>query len=175
MARPEDKTVLVVDDEEDVREYLSTVLEDCGLRVLTAADGAEALQRVETAIPDFISLDLVMPNRSGFKFLRDLRRKQEWRDIPVLVVTAHAHDDLGREDFTRIFSEKAVGGPSFYLEKPVNSDQYANLICEKLGVEIVSEPDESDTGRLRRQLHEVIDQMESHQLSQLLQTLKSLA
>jgi len=174
MVKPEDKTVLVVDDEEDVRDYLATVLEDSGFSVVTAADGAEALERVESAIPDFISLDLVMPNRSGMKFLHDLRRKQEWRDIPVVVVTAHAHDDLGKADFVEIFSGKQLAGPSFYLEKPVNPDQYVGLICEKLGVQIEGKPDESDTGRLRSQLHDLIDQMESTQLSQLLRMLKLL-
>ena len=174
MVTPEDKTVLVVDDEEDVRDYLSTVLEDAGFRVVTAADGSEALERVASDIPDFISLDLVMPNRSGMKFLHDLRRRQEWRDIPVVVVTAHAHDDLGREDFAEIFSGKKLTGPSFYLEKPVNPDQYVGLICEKLGVQVSGRPEESDTDRLRSRLHDLIDQMESTQLSQLLRMLRFL-
>ena len=69
MTRPEDKTILVVDDEEDIREYLSTVLEDAGFNVVTAADGQEALERVETTIPDFISLDLVMPKKIGYQVL----------------------------------------------------------------------------------------------------------
>ena len=95
MTGPKDKTILVVDDEEDIREFLSTVLEDAGFGVVTAADGEEALERVEKSAPDFVSVDLVMPRKTGLEFLRELREKQEWRNIPVLVVTSHAHDDVG--------------------------------------------------------------------------------
>ena len=82
MAKPHEKTILVVDDEDDVREFLSTVLEDNGFEVVTAADGTEALTRVEETSPDLISLDLVMPNKSGMRFLHDLRRRQQWRRPP---------------------------------------------------------------------------------------------
>jgi CheY-like chemotaxis protein len=174
MSRPQDKTVLVVDDEQDVREYLSTVLEDAGFRVATAADGVQALERVVSAVPDLISLDLVMPNKSGLRFLHDLRRKQEWRDIPVVVVTAHAHDELGGEDFADIFSKQKLAGPSSYLEKPANPGQYVALICEKLGVDTVRNSEETDINHLRRQLHDLIDQMESTELSRVLGLLKSL-
>jgi CheY-like chemotaxis protein len=70
MARPEDKTVLVVDDEEDVREYFAMALEDAGFNVLRAANGNEALERIREKTPDFISLDLVMPEKSGIRLLR---------------------------------------------------------------------------------------------------------
>ena len=71
--------------------------------------------------------------------------KQEWRDIPVVVVTSHAHDDLGKRDFQDIFSGKRVTGPQFHLEKPVDPDQYVGLICEKLGIECDGELAETDT------------------------------
>ena len=56
MERAEDKTVLVVDDEPNVRQYLMAVLQDAGFKVVTAADGVEALEIIEKSIPDFISL-----------------------------------------------------------------------------------------------------------------------
>ena len=59
MAKAQDKTVLVVDDEPDVREYLAMVLSDAGFKVVTAADGVEALELIRRSTPDFISLDLV--------------------------------------------------------------------------------------------------------------------
>jgi CheY-like chemotaxis protein len=174
MSRTEDKTILVVDDEEDIREYLSTVLEDAGFNVVTAADGEEALRRVETAVPDFISLDLVMPRKSGLKFLYDIRRRQEWRNIPVVVVTAHAHDDLGRKDFQDIFTGKSLSGPSFYLEKPVDPDRYVGLICEKLGIEFLGNVDETDSARLRSEAHDLINELDASKLSEIIKLLKSM-
>ena len=174
MARPQDKPVLVVDDEEAVRDYLSTVLEDSGFNVVTASDGVEALEQVNIAAPDFISLDLVMPNKSGLRFLHDLRRRQEWRDIPVVVVTAHAHDELGGHDFAEIFSGKKAAGSSFYLEKPVDPDRYLGLICEKLGVEIESATEKSGTAGLRSQLHNMIDELDDRSLPQARRMLESL-
>ena len=61
--RPEDLTVLVVDDEPDVAFYLGSVLEDAGLNVVFAHDGDEALSAIRRQPPDLISLDLVMPRK----------------------------------------------------------------------------------------------------------------
>jgi CheY-like chemotaxis protein len=174
VAEPRDKTILVVDDEDDVRDFLSTVLEDCGFQVTTAADGAEALEQVEATVPDLISLDLVMPNKSGMRFLHDLRRRQEWRDIPVVIVTAHAHDDLGRDDLQEIFSEKGHRGPRMYLEKPVDPDDYSEVICEILGVGVVREINENDEKQLRSQLHTIVDEADMPKLRQLLRLMRSL-
>ena len=57
MERAEDKTILVVDDEPNVRQYLMTVLQDAGFNVVTAGDGVEALEMIKRSIPDFISLE----------------------------------------------------------------------------------------------------------------------
>lgn len=65
MTRAEDKTVLIVEDEPDVRLFLQTVVEDAGFNVMTAADGEEALKRAREKKPDFISLDLILPRKSG--------------------------------------------------------------------------------------------------------------
>ena len=60
-----EKRVLIVDDENDIRRFLTMALEDAGFQVDTASDGFEALEKVKESIPDLISLDLVMPKRSG--------------------------------------------------------------------------------------------------------------
>jgi CheY-like chemotaxis protein len=135
MARPEDRTVLVVDDEPDVRGYLKMILEDAGFRVETAADGEEALARIRENRPDFISLDLIMPRKSGQKLLFELKRDRQLSRIPVLVVTAHAHDELGRKDLEDILQDAVMSGPGTYLEKPVNPDSYVRAISRALGVE----------------------------------------
>jgi len=175
VATPKNKTILVVDDEEDVREFLSTVLEDSGFQVDTAIDGVDALAKVEANPPDLVSLDLVMPNKSGMRFLHDLRRKQEWRDIPVLIVTAHAHDDLGRNDLREIFSDKGHMGPRLYMEKPVDPDRYAGLVSEILGVGIEREIGDKDDERMRHQLHLLIDEADATSLPQLLRLVRSVS
>ena len=77
-SRPEDFTVLVVDDEPDVAFYLGSVLEDAGINVVFAHDGDEALDAIRRQTPDLISLDLVMPRKSGIRVLAELRRNPEW-------------------------------------------------------------------------------------------------
>ena len=134
------KLVLVVDDEEDVRKYLAAILEDGGFEVQTAADGNEALKLVEARAPDLISLDLVMPEKSGQRFLYAMRKNRAWSRIPVLIVTGHAHDDLGKPDLDDILAGKMISGPEVYLEKPVSPESYVRAVKRQLGAE------EEDTG-----------------------------
>lgn len=128
------KHVLVVDDETDVLLFLSAILEDAGFRVSTAANGEEALAVVENDAPDLISLDLVMPGKSGTKFLYSLRKDREWAKIPVLVVTGHARDDLGKHDLDDILAGKVISGPAVYLEKPVTPEKYVAAVKRQLGL-----------------------------------------
>jgi CheY-like chemotaxis protein len=135
MPRPEDKTILVVDDEPNVRDYLRMILVDAGFRVVTAGDGAEALERIRESRPDFISLDLLMPRKSGHKLLFELKRDRELSRIPVLIVTAHAHDELGKKDLDDIMESAVMSGPGTYLEKPVNPDSYVRAVSRAVGIE----------------------------------------
>jgi CheY-like chemotaxis protein len=172
MARPEDKTVLVVDDEEDVREYLAMALEDAGFNVQRASDGNEALDRIREKAPDFISLDLVMPGKSGIKLIHELRRNKTWKSIPFVVVTAHASDDLGKDDLEEIMSQKTFSGPKVYLEKPVKPEQYVGFVCEQLGVECRAEGERSDADRLREELKGLIESADPSRLNEALRLLK---
>jgi CheY-like chemotaxis protein len=135
MPRAEDKTILVVDDEPNVRDYLKMILEDAGFRVVTAGDGEEALERIREARPDFISLDLIMPRKSGHRLLFELKRDRDLSRIPVLIVTAHAKDELGKKDLEDILDQAVMSGPGTYLEKPVNPESYVRAICRAVGVE----------------------------------------
>ena len=134
MAEPGDFLVLVVDDEEDILAYLGTALEDAGFRVVTARDGREALEVVRCRRPDFISLDVVMPGGSGIGFLHELRRQRGWSTIPVMMVTGHARDELGRADLAKALEEKLLSGPGAYLEKPVTAEGFVGAVCQALGV-----------------------------------------
>jgi CheY-like chemotaxis protein len=172
MARPEEKTVLVVDDEEDVREYFAMALEDAGFDVQRAGNGNEALERIKERTPDFISLDLVMPEKSGIKLLYELRQNSDWKKIPFVVVTAHARDDAGRGDLEEILSSRTFSGPKMYLEKPVEAEQYVAFICEQLGVEHEGEPAQKDAAKLRGELQELMKSSDPEKLAEAVRLLK---
>ncbi|MFH1372203.1 MAG: response regulator [bacterium] len=154
MADKSGKTVLVVDDEADVRSFLKAALLEAGFEVVTASDGFEALEEVKKRIPDLISLDLVMPKKSGARFYRDLNRKKEWSRIPVIIVTGHARDDLGKADL----KELTMSGPGIYLEKPVKPDNYVAAVKQILGMDTTAEEKElADKVELQSNLKTAID------------------
>ncbi len=136
MDQAADKTILVVDDEPNVREYLTMILQDAGFNVKQAGDGHEALEMVRAEAPDFISLDLIMPKMSGHKLLYELRRDKDLAMIPVLVVTAHAGDEMGKDELQDLLDNRVISGPGTYLEKPVNPKNYVESIRRALGLPV---------------------------------------
>ena len=155
MTKPEEKTILIVDDEQDIVIYLQTLLEDEGFKVMTANDGDEALQRVKEKKPDFISLDLVMPKKSGIRFFYELRHNKEWSKIPVVIVTAHARDEGVRKEIDNLFAGKTVSGPQVYLEKPVKPRDYVNMVKRELGIETSESAETSKTPPTEDMKHEI--------------------
>lgn len=84
--------VLVVDDEAAQRAMLSYNIEAAGYRVITAADGEEALLRVQEEAPDIVLLDWMLPRLSGIEVCRQLKARPETRDIPVIMVSARTEE-----------------------------------------------------------------------------------
>jgi len=91
--------LLMVDDDDIGRRKVRTALEQQGWTVSEATDGRNALTRLNEVRPDVVILDLMMPEMDGFELLEEMRRNAEWRDIPVVVVTAR---DLTAEDRDRL-------------------------------------------------------------------------
>jgi CheY-like chemotaxis protein len=106
-------TILVVDDEEDVRTYLLTVFADAGARICEAADGREALEVARRQRPSLITLDLSMPGADGVDAFCELRADEELCDTPVCIVTGHP-------EFRKVIYERPVAAPEGYLNKPVD-------------------------------------------------------
>jgi len=171
MGDVEGKTVLVIDDEPNVRMYLQTVLEDAGMNVQTAANGNEALDRMTEKKPDVISLDLVMPKMSGLKFFKYIQKNEDRAGIPVVVVTAHAQDELGSEDFEKIKKYKSEKTRIFVLEKPVDAVTYVDTIRQALGLTpLKSGTDEGEA--LRLQVADAIRVADPGSLKRALEILK---
>ncbi|MDO8534102.1 MAG: response regulator [Xanthobacteraceae bacterium] len=93
------RRVLLVDDDDMMRRGMRQALERDGWEAVEAENGRVALARLDATRPDIIMLDLMMPEMNGFEFLVELRQRAEWRDIPVLVVTAK---DLTAEERSRL-------------------------------------------------------------------------
>jgi len=90
------KPVLVVEDDAGTRELMARTLGKEGYEVVMAENGRVALDRVKEKIPGLILLDLMMPEMDGFEFITELRKVEEWRFIPVVVVTSK---DLTQEEY----------------------------------------------------------------------------
>jgi CheY-like chemotaxis protein len=167
MSEERRKKVLVVDDEADVRAYLSLALEDAGFEVATAADGLDALEMARRNPPDLISLDLVMPRHSGARCYHDLQKDKHLAKIPVLIVTGHARDQLGRADF----EEMTMSGPGIYLEKPVRPESYVAAVRKLLGVETPTAT-ASTAEQLRGRLSEALASADEETLKRALDAIR---
>jgi len=91
--------VLVIDDDADARSLTRTMLEKAGWAVSEAGNGIEALESMRRERPTLIFLDLMMPEMDGFEFAAEVRRHDEWRSIPIVVVTAQ---DLTNDERHRL-------------------------------------------------------------------------
>ena len=121
VARPEAPVrVLVADDEPNIRRLIRFRLERAGYEVVTAADGRQALEQAETACPDLIILDVMMPELDGFQVLASLKSEARTAAIPVLMLTARSGDDHVRHGWHT--------GADFYLAKPFNPEELLQVI-----------------------------------------------
>ncbi|OGR62780.1 MAG: hypothetical protein A2X31_06615 [Elusimicrobia bacterium GWB2_63_22] len=110
--RPADKLVLIVDDDESVRELLEFIVKKEGFRIEKASDGEEALTKARAVNPDIILLDLMLPKYGGFEILRELQT-DETSGIPIVIITGRytdrsTSDMIKQEPNVREFIEKPV-------------------------------------------------------------------
>jgi len=117
------KRILIVDDEEDILTYLSTLLQDHGYETRMAKDGVEAWKKVEEDVPDLITLDISMPEKSGIRFYRDLKTSDRLKGIPIIIVTGVS------EDFKKFISSRhQVPAPEGFVSKPIDQEEILKTI-----------------------------------------------
>ena len=108
--------VLVVDDEPNILLSLEFLMQQAGFDVTTAADGENALERIDAGLPDLLLLDISLPGISGFDVLERLRTADATRRLPIIMLTAHGREverekgmALGADDYiTKPFSTQAL-------------------------------------------------------------------
>lgn len=134
MLKASEKKILVVDDEPDVRNFLTACIEDAGFQVDSAIDGQDALEKIEKELPDLMTLDMVMPRKSGIELIRTLRKNDDWAGLPVIVITAHARNEFASEDIKSFNAFTSGLKPRRTIEKPVTPEVLVRTICEILQV-----------------------------------------
>lgn len=118
MSDPEAR-VLVVEDDPDIADYLSSFLEDEGYEVTSANRCSTALGLMDEFRPDIVLIDALLPGKSGLEFLVTLRRDPQWSSLPLVVVTGN--DKLLEDDCQSYLGAHAgVRGPDGVLGKPVD-------------------------------------------------------
>jgi DNA-binding response OmpR family regulator len=117
----------VVDDDEEIRTFLTTLMTDEGAAALQAADGDEALATAIRAKPDLITLDLSMPGRDGIVTFCDLRENAATEEIPVCIITGHP-------EFRKVIYDRPVTPPEGFIEKPCDPDHVVKTIRRILGL-----------------------------------------
>ncbi len=115
------KKVLVIDDEADVRTFLTTMLRRNGFDTCTAPNGFEGLEVLKRERPDLVTLDVMMPMRSGIDFYRNLRKDKELSKTPIIVVSG-----LSGRDFSLV-------KPVAIFYKPIEPEAFMAKVHEVLG------------------------------------------
>ena len=118
------KTILIVEDEEAVRELEKFILEQQGYNVMEARDGLEGLAKAEFRKPDLILLDLMMPDVSGGRMFDEMKRHPTTTGIPIIVVT-------GKPDAHEMFDDTL--GPDNVIMKPFEADTLLGRIRDHIG------------------------------------------
>jgi DNA-binding response OmpR family regulator len=118
-------TILVADDEEDLRELVSYRLSRSGYEVVEAVDGQEAFELATERTPDLMVLDVMMPRLDGYELTRRVREQDSLRSVPVILLTARSQEtDVGRGFDV---------GADDYLKKPFNPDELVARVRAVLG------------------------------------------
>lgn len=119
------KKILVIDDEPDMLDYLSSFLKDNGFEVETATDGKEGFEKAKEMHPDLITLDITMPEESGVKAFRNFQENDKTKDTPIIIITGIT------KDFKKfIHTRKVVHPPEAYMEKPIDTAELLAKIDE---------------------------------------------
>jgi CheY-like chemotaxis protein len=113
--------VLVVDDDPEACELLSTILAYCGALVTTATSAQAGLARVARLLPDVVVCDIVMAEHDGYWFLSELQRMPGGRDVPVVALTGF--DDVHRAERT------LSAGFHGHVRKPIDPWELARLVA----------------------------------------------
>ncbi len=113
--------ILIIEDDNFLRLALEKKLKKEGFEVVTASDGEEGLQKIITELPDLVLLDIILPKKTGFGFLEDLKRDPNLKSIPIIIVS-----QLGQpEDIDKGIN---LGAIEYFVKAKVSLDDLISRI-----------------------------------------------
>jgi two-component system, chemotaxis family, chemotaxis protein CheY len=118
-------TILTVDDTASMRQMISFTLNSVGYEVVQASDGAEALKVAQSRKVDLVICDVNMPNMDGISFVQSIRKIDEYKFTPILMLTTESQQ--GKRD------EGKRAGATGWIVKPFNPEQLVNVVKRVLG------------------------------------------
>ncbi|MBI2042576.1 MAG: response regulator [Candidatus Nealsonbacteria bacterium] len=121
------KRILIIDDEEAVQKILISKLSGAGFEPLSAMDGKEGLKATKKERPDLILLDIVMPVMDGISYLKELKKDPEVKDIPILILTNLASDEMVQKSLEQ-------GVTDYLVKADYTLDELVEKINEKLNL-----------------------------------------
>ena len=128
------KKVLIVDDEMDMRIFLSTLLETSGYEAIIAVNGEEGIQQARKHKPAAIILDVLMPKSGGIQMYRQVKTDQNLKTTPVIVISAIAKKTfLHSMKMLNSHRGETVSEPEGYSEKPPESDELLETLVKCIG------------------------------------------
>ena len=110
--------ILIIDDEPEFVDVIAGFLRDRGYEVVAAGDGEDALRQFDATSPDLVLLDLKMPGKDGYEFLKEIRTRRTW--VPVVIVSALSEP----KDIFKGYEFEA----DYYLTKPVNLENLSRAV-----------------------------------------------
>jgi CheY-like chemotaxis protein len=123
----EKSRILIIDDDPDITEAMTVILENKGYEVASAGDGSEGMERLKKSRPDLIILDVMMrTSQEGFELSRELKRSAKYKDIPILMLTA-VKEKTGI-DFKPDAGDESWLPVEGFLDKPVKP----NVLLDKV-------------------------------------------
>ena len=124
------KRILIVDDDPDLVEAVSMLLEASGMEPIAAYGGVEGLEKAKSESPDLIVLDVMMPDKDGYAVAKELSKDDKLSEIPVIMLTAVV-DHIGSTHYSHADGKDLMADD--YFQKPVDPEELVNRIVELVG------------------------------------------
>jgi CheY-like chemotaxis protein len=128
------KTVLIVEDELDMRIFISTLLETSGYQPVMTKDGTEGMLKAKDVGPDLIILDVMMPGEGGVQMYRQLKTDKKLSEIPVIMLSAVAQKTFAHYlNMVNARIKDPIPDPDAYIEKPPEAEELLKVTTALIG------------------------------------------